>query len=152
MPGETPHPTRDPRGHSYGIHPDTLASFNAEDWARCSEYLYGIDLFNHGYWWEAHEALEAVWVAAGRHTEAGSFVQGLIQIAAAELKWFQGYFRPAERLAAKGLEKISRRSGIYLGVDVAKFHAEVKVRFVSPRDTACVIRLIVPPKTQSGTN
>ena len=66
-------------------------SFEAENWHSCEEYLYGVDLFNHGFWWEAHEALETVWLAAGgRHTETGTFIQGLIQITVAHLKWFSG--------------------------------------------------------------
>ena len=59
------------------------------DWQSCELYLYGIDLFNYGYWWEAHEALETVWHAAGqKSTLCGTFIQGLIQLAGAQLKRF----------------------------------------------------------------
>ncbi len=50
VPGQAPHPTRDPNGHSYNKQPEELASFDPENWNYCEEYLYGIDLFNHGYW------------------------------------------------------------------------------------------------------
>lgn len=48
--------------------------------------LRGIDLFNHGFFYEAHEAWEHLWI----HLEKGSperlMFQGLIQISAAFLK------------------------------------------------------------------
>ena len=80
IPGKSPHPTRDPDGHSYKKMSERLLSFENKQWQSCDAYLYGIDLFNYGYWWEAHEALEVVWIAAGRKTETGLFIQGLIQI------------------------------------------------------------------------
>jgi hypothetical protein len=127
--GKTPHPTRDQDGHSYNKPPVQLAPFDPEDWYACEEYLYGIDLFNHGYWWEAHEALEAVWAAAGRRTETGLFIQGLIQIAAAHLKWLQGFHDVAMRMATTGLEKMKHINGIFLGIDVATFRYAVKSYF-----------------------
>ena len=83
-----------------------MKSFDPDKWHSCEEYLYGIDLFNHGYWWEAHEALEAVWAAAGRRTKTGFFVQGLIQVAVAHLKKFQGLHDVATRMAQTGLQKM----------------------------------------------
>ena len=68
-----PHPHNDPAGHSYHAEEEYLPPFTPEDWRSCELYLYGIDLFNHGYWWEAHEALEDVWLAAGlRPLRAGA--------------------------------------------------------------------------------
>ena len=99
IPGRAPHPTRDPDGHSYNKQPVQLTAFKPKNWQSCNEYLYGIDLFNYEYWWEAHEALETVWVAAGRHTGRGLFIQGLIQVAAAHLKWLQGYHDTARLMS-----------------------------------------------------
>ncbi|MCI0400820.1 MAG: DUF309 domain-containing protein [Gammaproteobacteria bacterium] len=142
VPGKTPHPTRDPNGHSYNKSPPSLPPFNVEDWYACEEYLYGIDLFNYGYWWEAHEALEAVWMAAGRRTEAGLFLQGLIQIAAANLKWFQGFHDVAMHVAAEGLEKMMQINGIFLGIDVAAFSNAVKSYFSGENEMPVIIELI----------
>ena len=61
-----PHPRNDPDGHSYDEEEEYLPHFTAEEWRDCEHYLYGVDLFNQGYWWEAHEAWEAVWLAAGQ--------------------------------------------------------------------------------------
>ena len=41
----------------------------------------GIDLFNRGLYWEAHEAWESDWIVDRRGPDAG-FYKGLIQVAA----------------------------------------------------------------------
>ncbi len=49
-----------------------------EDW---QEFLLGVELFNNGKFWRAHEAWEQVW---RRHPEdSRMFLQGLILVAAA---------------------------------------------------------------------
>ncbi len=130
IPGQTPHPTRDPEGHSYNQEPDPLISFDPDKWHSCEEYLYGIDLFNHGYWWEAHEALEAVWVAAGRRTNTGLFVQGLIQVAVAHLKKFLGFDEVATRMSQAGLKKMMPVNQDYLGIEIAVFRTAVTAYFL----------------------
>src|SRR5262249_17305163 len=54
-----------------------------DDWARCRPYLFGLDLFNHGYYWEAHETWEALWHACGRTGATADFLKALIKLAAA---------------------------------------------------------------------
>ncbi len=51
VPGETPHPTRDPGGHSYGAEFVIPEPPDPDNWRACRDYLYGIDLFNHGFYW-----------------------------------------------------------------------------------------------------
>ncbi len=125
IPGETPHPTRDPAGHSYGKDHHEQIHFDSSHWQQCESYCYGIDLFNHGYWWEAHEALEAVWIAAGRTTETGYFIQGLIQIAVAQLKQQQGFTDVARNMAAEGLDKMLPLKDVFLGIDTRQFRMDV---------------------------
>ncbi len=118
-----PHPLNDPAGRPY----PKLPSFTPDDWRICEPYLYGIDLFNYGYWWEAHEVFETMWLAAGkRSTVCGEFMQGLIQLAAAQLKRFIGELRGAQSLTKAGIEKLSQVEGIYLGIEVAPLIAEVQ--------------------------
>lgn len=142
IPGKSPHPTRDPDGHSYKKMSEQLKLFEDMQWQSCDEYLYGIDLFNYGYWWEAHEALEAVWKAAGRKTETGLFLQGLIQVAAAHLKKLQGFDDVAKDIATKGLEKMKRKENIYLGIDIATFCSHVESYFSSENKVPIVIELV----------
>ena len=116
LPGKTPHPTRAPQGHSYGR---DLTPFDVDDrsWPHCDGYLFAIDLFNHGYYWEAHEWLEAIWHRAGRDTPIGSFAQGTIQAAAALLKHSMGESASAKRLAVAAGAKLRRGAAVVLGVD-----------------------------------
>ena len=135
-PGESPHPIRDPGGHCFGRHSGAPVTFT--DWRTCEEYLYGIDLFNHGYWWEAHEALELVWVAAGKKSEAGQFIQGLILIAAAHLKRYQGLTEVSSRMAQKGLRKMSGvSSGIRFGIEIHSLRSDV-LKCFSGKDSLAV--------------
>ncbi len=124
-PGHTPHPTRDPQGHSYGSHPPSVERFEPSEWRRCQEYLYGVDLFNHGYWWEAHEAWEAVWLAAGRDTGLGQFVQGLIQAAASLLKHSLDQPTGAERLWAAAYGRLRCAESPFLGIQVGTLRRQM---------------------------
>ncbi|MEM9457469.1 MAG: DUF309 domain-containing protein [Myxococcota bacterium] len=105
FPGEGPHPTRSPQGHSYGRDPEPSSS--AFEW--------GVDLYNHGYPWEAHEAWENLWRAASPGSADAVFFRGLIQCAAACLKVRVGRHEAARRLGARALEHIG--CAIQDGVD-----------------------------------
>jgi hypothetical protein len=87
-----------------------------QSWSSCEAYLYAIDLFNHGYYWEAHEELEALWQGAGRDTPVGTFAQALIQAAAALLKHSMGEPAPAERLKDAAAAKLRAGPSVMLGV------------------------------------
>ena len=69
-PGQDPHPTRDPAGHSHGVAEDESPAEPAEAWARSRRFLLGVDLFNHGYAWEAHEAWESMWLRPAERAQA----------------------------------------------------------------------------------
>jgi hypothetical protein len=108
LPGRDPHPTRDPAGHSYGGEEHAGPYFAASDWRANELYLYGVDLYNHGYLWEAHEAWETLWHAAKRDVPQAEQLQGLIQCAAACLKIPMGQPRGLERLAELGCARLER--------------------------------------------
>lgn len=103
VPGRFPHPTRDPAGHSFGVGPAACGPCDPGRWQQCRPYLLGLDWFNHGYYWEAHESWEAVWKACGRSGIAADFLKGLIKLAAAGVKAREG--RPA------GVRKHALRAG-----------------------------------------
>jgi hypothetical protein len=86
IPGQTPHPVSDPRGHSFGAPPKTPEPLDPDRWQTCVPYRYGLDLFNHGYYWEAHEVWEGLWHASGRTGRTAKFLKGLIKLAAAGVK------------------------------------------------------------------
>lgn len=87
VPGsDTPHPIRDPRGHSHARKGKTSKPLVPEQWADNRSYLMAIDLFNHGYYWEAHEEWERLWRACGADTTVGRFLKGLVKLSAAGVK------------------------------------------------------------------
>jgi hypothetical protein len=61
-----------------------------DHWQSCRPYLYGIDLFNAGYYWESHVAWESLWLASGRKGVVAVFLKGLIKLAAAGVKSLEG--------------------------------------------------------------
>lgn len=126
VPGRSPHPRRHPQGHSYGRPEPRSERVEPTAWATSELYRFAVDLYNHGYWWECHEALEALWHAAGPETEQGQFLQGLIQIAASHLKRFMGSLDAARSLAARGLERLARTPSPYMGLDVRAFERAVR--------------------------
>jgi predicted metal-dependent hydrolase len=90
-------------------HP-TAAAMQPALWQQSEEYLYGIDLFNHGYYWEAHEAWESLWHAAGRKGPEADFLKGLIKLAAAGVKAREGNPRGVGRHAQRSAELLSSTS------------------------------------------
>lgn len=126
LPGETPHPHRHPQGHRFRDPFEGAVPENA-GWRRDKAYLLGIDLYNHGFWWEAHEQWEPKWQRAGPGTAEGLFLQGLIQLAAAAIKQHQGNERGFRLLSGNGLEKLEevagRRGTCFMGLDVEAFAA-----------------------------
>ena len=104
VPGHAAHPVSNPAGHSHGTEHRSPPPLTPASWQESPEYLYGIDLFNHGYYWEAHEAWEALWLAAGRHGSVADFLKGLIKLAAAGVKAREGNPRGVQRHGLRAIE------------------------------------------------
>ncbi len=118
VPGLSPHPRKDPHGHSYGRLDPAPAPFSPDLWHESAAYRYGIDLYNFAYWWESHEVFEGLWKGAGPSTEQGRFFQALVQLAAANLKCFMGNDRAAANLRNAAAERLRRVNSPYQGIDV----------------------------------
>jgi hypothetical protein len=120
IPGKTPHPHSDPQGHRHPT-PDAEPSDPAS-WHRCPAYLHGIELFDMGFYWEAHEAWEKLWHAVGRRGPDADFVKGLIQLAVAGVKHLQEMPESMRWHASRAAELIaSCGQKEHRGLDVAKF-------------------------------
>jgi uncharacterized protein len=118
VPGQTQHPRRHPLGHSYGNPEPSPQPFHPNEWQTSDDYRYGIDLYNFAYWWESHEIFEAFWHAAERGSEQGNFLQGLIQLAAANLKRAMNNEAAAQKLSRAGITRLQRVAVPYMGIDV----------------------------------
>jgi hypothetical protein len=74
----------------------------------------GIDLYNAGHYWNAHEAWEQVWLDSER--EMRGFYQGLIQVTAAFVHVTRNEFPGAIRLLDAGIEKLQKYPASFRGV------------------------------------
>jgi predicted metal-dependent hydrolase len=84
-----------------------------------------LDLFNHGYYWEAHEEWEGLWHACGRRGTTADFLKGLIKLAAAGVKVREGqprgvlsHARGAAALFAKTAQAVGGEDRRYLGLSL----------------------------------
>lgn len=66
-------------------------------------WLYGIRLFNTGFYWEAHEVLEPVWLGAMPNSRERHLVQAVIHLANGLLK--EAMERPNARRRLAGLAR-----------------------------------------------
>jgi predicted metal-dependent hydrolase len=120
VPGSgTPHPVSDSRGHMHGVNHAIPVALDPLRWHDSETYLYSIDLFNHGFYWEAHEAWESLWHAAGHRGTIADFLKGLIKLAAAGVKFREGNSVGVQRHAERGRELLSSVSQRrYCGIDL----------------------------------
>ena len=143
VPGDAPHPTRDPDGHSFGETGPALRPWSPAEWRELDEWLWAIDLFNDGYWWESHEALEVLWHAAGRTPPPARFVQALVHLSAACLNRRRGHVEAASRQAARAVRGLRAASAapdlcvdgdarcVVMGIDVAQLIGAIERSFAS---------------------
>lgn len=92
LPGSSARPSAEP--------PDA-SPLDPARWRSCDAYVEGLALFDRGYYWEAHERWEALWILAGRTGPVAELLRGLIQLAAAALKLRQGRAAGAIALAER---------------------------------------------------
>jgi uncharacterized protein len=105
VPGSgTPHPYRDPRGHSYNRRPAAPKPLDDEHWAENRSYLTALDYFNLGFYWEAHDEWERLLRATGPENLCGIFLKGLVKMAAAGIKVREESIHGVRRHAASAGE------------------------------------------------
>ncbi len=128
IPGTTPHPYREPTGHSHGQPEPSPPPLDPDAPQDSEEYLFGFDLLNHGYFWEAHTSWEGLWHAAGREGPVADLVKALIRVAAAGVKARQGmdggvrsHMTTAAGLA-RGVQAATGRA-VYAGIRLEDFAA-----------------------------
>jgi hypothetical protein len=139
LPRSDPHPTRDPEGHSYGLAEERARYLAADLWRENEPYLWGVDLYNHGYLWEAHEAWESIWHAARRDELQALHLQGLIQCAAACLKVRMAEPRGLASLSKGGterLERVAAQAGVvFMGLELRPFIVAMRAFAASEPET-----------------
>ncbi len=115
VPGMWPHPMSDPNGHSFALPTEPAPAGEMAEIDREKAFRWACDLFNQGYYWESHEAWEALWHMAGRSGAEADFLKGLIQLAAAGVKAREGQVHGIERHARRAAELFRQVAAIQPG-------------------------------------
>jgi hypothetical protein len=95
-------------------------------------YAYGIDLYHAGFFFEAHEAWEPLWLALPKGDLKWTFLLGLIQNTAAQLKMVTGQWGPARQLSQRALhylELVRCHQGTYMGLDLTRLVTDMLVYY-----------------------
>jgi len=83
----------------------------------------GIDLFNRGHFFEAHDAWEEVWTAD--RTPSRKFYQGLIKVAGGFHHFQNGNLVGSVALLSAGLEHLAAYGERHGGIDLVRLRREV---------------------------
>jgi predicted metal-dependent hydrolase len=106
-------------------------------------YRAGIDLFNRGDYFEAHEVWEDLW----RDCPASErrFYQALIQAAVAVYHFHRGNFTGADRLFHSGRRYMEPYRPQYLGLDIDPFWRQVELHLAHSLTAGVPISLAPRP-------
>jgi hypothetical protein len=85
--------------------------------------LAGIEQFNNGYFFEAHETWEDLWYVSP--WPARQFLQGIIQTAAAFVHLMRHQYPGTVRLLGHALAKLDEFPDEYMGIDAGRLRREV---------------------------
>lgn len=152
VPGQAPHPVTDPAGHSYRVaHAPAQAMTWTNAWAN-EDFARGLALFNAGYYWEAHEAFEGLWIANGRAGVLADGVKGLIKLSAMGVKLRERNADGVRRHGLRAIELLSQfvaraPSPACWGIDLAGAVSAVET-VVANAET--LVASTVFPQTQAG--
>lgn len=109
VPGHAPHPFAQEGGYAYGKRPPNPPPCAADDWRNNHAFLRGVDFFNRGWWWEAHEAWEGYWHAVeGVDVAQHDLMKGLIQLAASALNLERDNHSGAQKLLETATQALAR--------------------------------------------
>jgi hypothetical protein len=113
-----------------GSAPDEEPWEPATPWHTDIRYLHAADLFDHRYYWEAHEAWEALWHSAEPDSSTHRLLQSLIQYAAAILQNHLGHTGGAARLFERSTQRMRLIQAVeppcFRGVDLSALVACVR--------------------------
>ncbi len=117
-----------------------VPDFTDEQWKHFQE---GVDLFNSGRHWHAHESWEAAWLPMGDGTrdDAEIFLRALIQLASGLHLKQRGRSKGARSQLLKAKEKFDVCPTFFMGIDCASLRvfAEHQLHRYSD-DLICLLR------------
>ena len=131
-PGQTEHPQADLKAP---VTSSLDVQVTEQNWHRHDAYLYGFALYQSGYYWEAHEIWEPVWMKCAPNSVERLLLQACIQLTNAALKQAMGKTKASARLyeiSCDLLQEVLSRRGtagsgrMLLGVDVRGLANQLK--------------------------
>lgn len=121
MPGRNTRPTKGPVVEVARRAPKVTVASN---WTSNDAYLFGFHLYSNGFFWEAHEVWEPVWLGTPVNSPERFVVKGLIQISNCCLKLAMHRRNAAQRLAAEAAacfdEALCRGAHVVMGLKAAE--------------------------------
>ncbi|MBI2337515.1 MAG: DUF309 domain-containing protein [Deltaproteobacteria bacterium] len=97
-------------------HPMMVSKPSEQD----EQFRFGVDLFNHGYFWEAHEVWEGLWVKS--KNEEKLLLQAVILYAAGLLKLRQDQLKDFSSLTTAGFHKLNNLNEIvFFNINISKW-------------------------------
>lgn len=109
------------------------------------KFRRGIILFNSGEFFKAHEVWEEIWLAAGEPEK--TFLQGLIQLAAAFHHYSRGNRAGMQLLVTAALQKLEKFPAEYFAINLGALRMAAADWVATPRNhPGCVP--VPPPKIQ----
>ena len=97
----------------------------ADALADCAAFKHGLHYLEQGYFWEAHEVLEPVWMVLPEG-EDRRFAQGLIQLANAKLKARMERPKAALRLCSMARDLMAGAGDSVMGASRASYLHQVE--------------------------
>ncbi len=134
VPGANP---RHPDGTFDAIRDSALQPTTSSAAAANPAFQAGLNFLETGYFWEAHEVLEPVWMNAQANSPERFMVQALIQIANAALKRMMARPKAAQRLCMIARDLLDRAGAPdkeVMGLRVAALHAAIVALEDAPTD------------------
>lgn len=89
-----------------------------------AQYMEGIEHFNAGRYFDAHEVWEEIWLRSSGETKL--FYQMLIQAAVGLHHYERGNTRGARGMHANVTEKLSRLPSVFMSLDLGAFAADFR--------------------------
>ncbi len=103
------------------------------------KFRRGIAQFNHGKFFEAHETWEEIWLTTAEPEK--TFLQGLIQVAAAFHHYSRKNHRGTRSLLQAGLKKLEKFSATHRSCEIETLRASLRLwveALSSGRDPASI--------------
>jgi uncharacterized protein len=84
----------------------------------------GLEQFNSGHFFDAHETWEEIWLSSPEPEK--TFLQGIIQVAAAFHHYGRGNLQGTRSLMAAGLKKLGRFPNTHRGIELERLRESAR--------------------------